>query len=334
MSVNHLSFPKIGSLKDCAKYIKNFGDQFESKIIPYKGTVKTHGTNASVRILENGNVICQSRNRILSLGSDNMNFAFFALSQCGESYWQEMAEKVRLTDSALSSSGSKDITIFGEWCGSGIQSGVAVSYLPKMFIVFAVMIGDETNFAWSDESVQLFLSEEKRIFNTSLFQEFNITIDFNDYSQFFGTLKGVVDSVEKECPVGKYFGVSGIGEGVVWRPVNSSLPSEIWFKTKGEEHKDTKFSSVKEEMSEDTKVGIERFIEITTTDHRLQKGLDFMKEMNLEISKQNTGKFIKWALEDILKEESNLLVESGISPGDVKSGLSNRIRDWYLNVSE
>ena len=36
----------------------------------------------------------------------------------------------------------KDITVYGEWCGEGIQHGVGVSTLPKMFVIFDVKVGD------------------------------------------------------------------------------------------------------------------------------------------------------------------------------------------------
>ena len=47
----------------------------------------------------------------------------------------------------------------------------------------------------------------------------------------------ITEAVENECPVGKHFGVSGVGEGVVWTCVSEGWnDSGTWFKVKGEAH--------------------------------------------------------------------------------------------------
>ena len=39
------------------------------------------------------------------------------------------------------------VTVFGEWCGKGIQKGVAINQLEKMFIIF------ELKLSYDDEMV-------------------------------------------------------------------------------------------------------------------------------------------------------------------------------------
>jgi hypothetical protein len=55
-------------------------------------------------------------------------------------------------------------------------------------------------------------------------------------------------AVEAECPVGRFFGVlSGVGEGVVWKPVDPLYnEGRFWFKVKGEKHSVTMIKQRKE----------------------------------------------------------------------------------------
>ena len=49
------------------------------------------------------------------------------------------------------------------------------------------------------------------------------------------------ESPEKRCPAGAFFGVEGVGEGVVWRCITPGFQRpEFWFKVKGEKHSVTR----------------------------------------------------------------------------------------------
>jgi hypothetical protein len=88
--------------------------------VSYRAKVKLHGTNAGIQVHPDGTVFAQSRTTILSETNDNAGFAKWVKSQ--EDKWKACQGYV----------------VFGEWCGPGIQKGVAVNQIPKKsFAVFA-----------------------------------------------------------------------------------------------------------------------------------------------------------------------------------------------------
>lgn len=73
-------------------------------------TEKIDGTNAAVHITEDGEVVAQSRKRLITPGDDNFGFATWAAKNAGQ-----LAETLGVG------------THFGEWWGSGIQRGYGFS---------------------------------------------------------------------------------------------------------------------------------------------------------------------------------------------------------------
>lgn len=59
-------------------------------------------------------------------------------------------------------------------------------------------------------------SPEHRIYSIFDYQTWTVEIDFDNAEKSSSLLQEITDQVEKECPVAKAFGVSGVGEGVVW----------------------------------------------------------------------------------------------------------------------
>jgi hypothetical protein len=56
-----------------------------------------------------------------------------------------------------------------------------------------------------------------------------------------------------------------------------------------------------------------------------------LKETNRAIDVKSTGDFVRWVYNDILKEETDTIVESGLEPKDVGSAVSNKARKWYFD---
>ena len=101
-------------------------------VLNFIGTAKVHGSNAGITYYKSTDkLIAQSRTRQLSLDHDNMGFYSYVLKN--ESYWKHLCWDL------IKKTNYDSVTIFGEWCGPGIQSGVAVSKLPKkIFIIFSI----------------------------------------------------------------------------------------------------------------------------------------------------------------------------------------------------
>ncbi len=154
--------------------------------LKFKGTVKLHGTNASV-VKYSDRVEFQSRSRVLSLEEDNAGFM------------NAMATKD--LDFLFSNfSANEYIAIYGEWCGGGIQKGVAISSLPKMFVIFGIKVDD----VWVDLPSNLY-KNEIGIYNILQFPTYEVEIDFNTPELVQNQIIEMTLAVEECCPVGKFF---------------------------------------------------------------------------------------------------------------------------------
>jgi hypothetical protein len=330
-------------------------------VLEFRGSVKLHGSNAAmvktVSPATTRNIHFQSRERILSVEKDLMGFCvymkgqdravdsiFESITNVLESYGQESAKTTKTVEA---------IAVFGEWCGTGIQKGVALSQIPKMFVIFAVKVTylGEIPALWLDMSKMLEVKAEKaRIFNIMQFQTFSIIIDFNN-KESIEEAKKQMDSltlgVEEECPVGKHFGVSGTGEGIVWQAIQSPnlpvfksgrfLEPGFWFKTKGVKHSSYRKpeSASKERPSPETIAKVDAFVELVVTPARLQQGLQILeRELLLPIEMKSLGAFIKWVSGDVMKEEYDRMEEAGIDKKDLMGPISTAAKKWYISQLE
>lgn len=313
----------IRAVKDKTQYVgkdANGDSVFDyTKPLPklqFQGTIKLHGTNSAISKNSDGSIHYQSRSRIITAEDDNAGFATTMSKIDLAPIWKLF----NTTDSVI---------IFGEFCGSNIQKGVAITQLPKMFIIFKIKVND----TWIDlreyKHIEL---PEYRIYNIQNFQTFDLEIDFANPHDTENKLVTITEAVEKECPVGKAFGVSGIGEGIVWACAHPDYSdSRFMFKCKGEKHSVTK---VKTLASVDTEKinNIKEFIEMVVTENRLNQGLDYLKEQKLEIDVKNTGTFLRWLYNDIVKEESDTIANSGLDPKDIGSAISSAGKTWYFKI--
>jgi hypothetical protein len=88
--------------------------------VRYRAKVKLHGTNAAVQITPDG-VFAQSRTQMLTPEADYKGFAAWVKRH--EAFFAQRPAGV----------------VFGEWCGPGIEKGMAISQVPaKQFVVFAI----------------------------------------------------------------------------------------------------------------------------------------------------------------------------------------------------
>jgi hypothetical protein len=55
------------------------------------------------------------------------------------------------------------------------------------------------------------------MYNINQFGTFKLDVDFNEPLMYYNQMIEMMEGVEKECPIGKYFSVSGVGEGMVFK---------------------------------------------------------------------------------------------------------------------
>lgn len=278
-------------------------------VLKFIGTVKLHGTNSGI-VKYKDRLEFQSRERVLTLNQDNAGFMTYMIDKDLDNLFSMF-------------NFNESVAIYGEWCGGNIQKGVALNGLPKMFVIFGVKVDDE----WIDLPTNLHLNEIS-IYNIFQFKTFEIEIDFNKPEEIQNKLIELTIDVENICPVGKFFGKEGIGEGIVFTCESNQ---DLKFKSKGEKHSSSKVKVLNSVDTEEL-VSINEFVDYAVTENRLMQGLQYFKENGIEIESKNTGQFLAWIVKDVLKEESDTLLNTNLSEKKIKNAIVNRSRVWFLNA--
>ena len=201
-----------------------------------------------------------------------------------------------------------------------------------MFIAFNAKVKhlDELLDKWITFSIDKELTDRK-IYHIDQFPKYYIEINFNCPEESQNRLIELTEQVENECPVAKTFGQLGVGEGIVWKPIESRFnSSKFWFKVKGEKHS---VSKVKTLAAVDIEVvnNIKEFVEKVITENRLNQGLSYLTEQSLETDIKNIGTFLKWVVTDVFKEEMDTLTASGLTNKEVGSAMSNAAKKWFMS---
>lgn len=362
-----IKFPHIEQLRHCVATVRHRA-AYHNEPLPslvFKGTPKLHGTNASICIdVQTGEVWCQSRETIITPEQDN----------CGFARWTEQPEVRGALMSIFEAyfgafEGEESaICIYGEWCGQGVMKGVGISQLPKMFVIFGVKatryveefdlvdgveVPVEPEHKWMSQSWSNVFGTEVvaefnalRIFDINQFQKYSIKIDFTDPEASVPELTELTQSVEKECPVAREFGISGgLGEGIVWtcdqkwydmdrnmlgRGAHEIKTSDLRFKTKGEKHKEAAHEKI---AADPVKVAnIKAFVDGVVTEHRLEKMIEKLKMIAWPPKPEYIPQFLQLVGEDVLREEGDVLVASGLDRKDVMKAVNFSARNWFLQL--
>lgn len=338
MSDTHYAYPSTGQFKNVIKEVTTSFRRnriFDFPTLTFLGTVKLHGTNASIYShLSHDNFIVQSKNNIITPEKDNFGFAtaMTAISSKFTPLFEKIKKMVQHSENTTA-------VIYGEWCGSNIQPDVALTSLPTMFVIFGIKIIEKSNEKWlSYLQVQEVLSSNKEdlaishIYSIYDFPTWKIDINFNQPQLVQNELVNITMAVEKECPVSKQLGVIGVGEGVVWKNITEHpalLDIPLFFKVKGQEHSVSHVTSLAMVDTEKVK-NISDFVEKVVTENRLKQGLDYLTEQHLDYSNENIKTFISWIVKDCFKEERDIIVESGLKEKDVAQSIAFKAKDWYI----
>lgn len=335
------TFRKFNSIVQFSGIVKHVRDHCSYNNLPlpvlnFSGSTKLHGTNAAIGFSPDNEIWFQSRERILNYESDNAGFCLWGESnrQLLAKIYKEIVDEHQLEHVAM--------YIFGEWCGHSIQKGVAVSQLKeKKFAIFEIVFVDKDGKDFLIDSVQYHSIVNSYINNAfvvnAVVEPLLVEIDFNQPSLVQNKLLELTLAVEKQCPVGAYFGVTEgctIGEGIVWTCIDMDLPK---FKVKGSEHQSSGIKELKELSAAEiaSKANALEFVDYACTENRLNQGIDKLGEMGLSIDIKSMGAFLKWIGQDILKEEIDVLIKSNIDRKDVMPRVSDKSRNWFIKyISE
>ncbi len=325
-AVSQIPFVKWTSIELLHNVKRELDARNQAFQLTYCAKVKLHGTNAGVRITSSGNVAAQKRTQIISPEADNAGFAAWVAENT--SYFSQLK-------------GDSHLTIFGEWCGSNIQKGVAISQLErKVFAVFAIQYGgagkEIAKLEIRPDVIRKKLPEHEDIFVLPYYGE-PVALNFGDGQQLQAAatqINQMVEAVETVDPWAKAnFGIEGMGEGLVMYPqikdlVERDRYTQLIFKAKGEKHRVVKAKKAVQ-IEPEVAQGIAEFVDLFVTEARLQQALT--EACDSEINMKQMGQFLKWISLDILKESEAELAAADLTWKQVNKSVNSAARSWYTN---
>lgn len=328
--VTHIKFPHIGQFKNAIREVEAatryigrndmdepiYDPRIPLPVLDIEGTVKLHGTNAAIGYNpQTDELWLQSRSNVLTENADNMGF-----------YAAYGNSDLRYLFREIPNPAQAPIILFGEWCGKGIQQTVAISKLPKLFVIFAVQVGEDFLPTFDVRDIQ------NRIFDI---RDFGVTygaVDFNKPEEVIPEFERVVGIVDQRCPVAAALGVEGPGEGLVWRITTPGWSDpRYWFKTKGEEHKVVE-TKVAIPLGPEMMQGIADFVSRTVTENRCKQAVQILREANKPADKTSTGDFIKWIVADIQREEADTIEVNQFDAKALNNALAHAAKNWYFQA--
>lgn len=289
----------------------------------FRGTVKLHGTNAGVGYNKRHGIWAQSRNRVLTAEADNQGF--FQFVQQNRAAFETLMAQVDHGE-------HETVCIFGEWCGQGIQKGVAIATLPKLFVIFAVkIVNNSDGERWLNESaLKRLKAADNMIFNVYDYETFDVTVDFNEPDSAVPTLDSITEKVEQRCPVAAVHGAIGIGEGVVWLAHHDTL-GPVRFKVKGDQHRVVESKRKSTATNAEHVESLQKFVQYAVTENRLAQGIAVLfTSQNAEPSVQKIGEFLRWVQEDVLKEEADVISKNNLEKKLVLKAIGTAACQWFL----
>ena len=365
MTQTHKSWPSINQFRQVVREVKSratfkgldengaptFDPYAPIPTLTFEGSVKAHGTNASITSHVSNLVDswAQSRERILTIDNDNYGWAKYTVQ-----HNVVFANLLVAAEHTFHSAPITHYSVFGEWCGQGVQKGVGISNVPKMFIIFGIVAwegpvdneGEQHRVYFTKDQLQRtvnyakeitgFLGEEwpDNMYTKYDFKTYTIDIDFNQPELAQNKLGELTVEVEHECPIAKHFGVDGVGEGIVWSCVTPGYEqSRFMFKVKGEKHSSSKVKTLASIDVEKVNT-INEFAETVITESRLTQGLEYLKVNNISIEPKSIPVFLKWISDDVVKEETDTLVASNLEIKDVMTRVKYVARNWFLTQEE
>ncbi len=299
---------------------------------------KIHGTNGAVCYSNPDGFWVQSRKNIITVEKDNAGCAFMAYQN--ETEWMNIIHS--LAEAHSINLDTHVISLYFEWCGGSIQKNSAMTGVDKSAILFqhfkvSPLVNDlddpnQENAEWYPTNVGDSLWEgntHARIYNIMNFDTWVFEIDFNNPKLSLNQFAEHVDKVvEPKSPVGVYFGENeNIGEGIVC--TIDYLGSVHKFKVKGDKHSNSKVKKLTpvDEEKEQAKIN---FANDATPAWRLEQMFKEIFPNYEDADIKFTGDFLRAVVNDVMKEEGDLLAGLNLEPRDVNGKISAIARQWFI----
>lgn len=347
--MDHIKFPSINQFRQIVKNIRSSADYHGVKTptITFECSVKIHGSNAAFVCPIGGTIddmVFQSRERILSIESDNAGFAFWATAN--REYLFKIITNIQnrlISNASSETTKTGHIQVYGEWFGGNIHKGVGVNDLPKMLSVFGVRVSEnaESNDWESREVIEECIGTQFHIIG--LYTKFDfpvwyVDVDFNRPELSQNTLVDLCAAVEHDCPVARKFKPEAevgtlIGEGIVAIPLQSdSIGFDVrqhFCKIKGEKHASSHVKTTAK-LDPELMTSRQEFVDKALTENRLQQGVDKMVELGHPITMATTGEYLRWIMGDVFREEADTMAVSLIEPKDVNGLIASVAKKFWI----
>lgn len=325
---------KWPSIEGLQNVVKDFERKVEERDVQFKAKIKLDGTNAGVRKTPSG-VSFQSKSIPITPEKDNAGFARWAQNVPFSLVKNDYEESLPI------------MTIFGEWAGKGIESGCSVKEVGmKTFFPFAIEYGSEAIDEETGKYKESFLEVEPERIQKILepVKDFVKVLPWFSDEVFHITFpkveKAIVDKIneivydiEKEDPYIKtVFGISGVGEGLVFYPIGETHIEkwgELAFKVKGFKHmvnKQQKPAQVKIEVFS----SVSEFVSSFVTEARCKQALANVCGSSPP-EKKNISAFLTWVNTDVKKESVDELEVLNLSWDKVSGEVTKTARAWFLS---
>jgi hypothetical protein len=325
----HISYPSIEQFRNAIRNVSqkaryagkdSNGDSVYDNLKPlpiltFHGGVKLHGTNFAIGLNRTTNEVWfQSRENIITPEKDNAGSATYFHNKNLSTLFHPLP--------------GNEILIYGEWCGGNIQKGVALNKLPKMMVIFDILIDGE----WQPKEVVSQIKDSSiQAFNIYDYPTWEIEIDFNRPEESQNKLVELTTKVADHCPVGLAFGSDGIGEGIVWKCITEGYANpKFSFKVKDERHANSPVKTLNPVDSE--KISQLRVLaEKITPTWRLSQMMEKACDLNNggAIDRAKIGEYLKLVNQDVIKEESDVIKEAGFEYKDVAKFVGDIAKKYF-----
>jgi len=344
METKFIKYPSIEQFRTIEKDVKYltrfkcldeneepiFDESITLPILNFNYTIKLHGTNAGITYnTQTEEIVFMSRTSILSEEKDNAGFYVFGTERKDEflSLFRRIKSEGNISNSLIS--------IYGEFCGKKIQSGVGISKIDKSLFVFAVKLTKENEETWLDIPDYI---QGKNIYNINNYETGIISIDFNDTKPGLDELNKILQRVEHKCPVASVFLPNEdklIGEGLVLK--TEYKDKTLIFKHKGEEHSKSRSKRPRKKLTQEElerlsviDICVNKIFSIPRCNQALVELFGYNFENTIDIKR--IGEYLKWVSKDTLKEELDVIESYTLAPNEVIKGVQKLAKEYFFDV--
>lgn len=327
------------ALKDFIYYVDTINDEVifdytrQLPVVTIECIEKIHGTYAGI-VYANGEIYAQSRNNVIVIGADNAGFALFVEQQKQE--FTDIFDFIKQTHELK----EDDVIILsGEWAGGSIQKNSALSGVDKKLLLFSNFKVNHSDGGVTTYSTNSILTDNINIFNIQHLPEttFTVTVDFNDelsINAFLASMEQSIEKLEESSPTGRALGKpNNIGEGYVCTFTANNprgQTKQFTFKCKGEKHSKSNISKTPSAKSQEDLTALNVFVDSICHSWRFEQGVVETCGNVDSVDIKHMGAYLKFVTMDTLKEEQDLIVNSGFEVKQIMQRVNDRAKKYFL----